>query len=122
MHARSAVVEVDVDKIDDAVKVWNEEHLPKYRDQSGYKGFTLLVNRENGKSSACHFGTARTPCAEVTSWHSALGLAWPRRGRVPSNPARIGKSRSTTRSELGVLAPPGRCLSGMVSGSPASGA
>lgn len=49
MHARSAVVAVDVDKIDDAVKFWNEEQLPKYRDQSGYKGFTLLVNRESGK-------------------------------------------------------------------------
>jgi hypothetical protein len=35
MNARSAVVDVDLDKIDDAVKFWNEEQLPKYRDQSG---------------------------------------------------------------------------------------
>jgi heme-degrading monooxygenase HmoA len=49
MHARSAVVEVDVDKIDDAVRFWNEEQLPNYRNQPGYKGFTLLVDRESGK-------------------------------------------------------------------------
>jgi hypothetical protein len=49
MHARSAVVDGDVDKIDDAVRFWNEQQLPKYRDQPGYKGFTLLVNRESGK-------------------------------------------------------------------------
>lgn len=55
MHARSAVVEADVEKIDDAVKFWNEEQLPKYREQSGYKGFTLLVNRETGKMLGVSF-------------------------------------------------------------------
>ncbi len=49
MHARSAVIEVSSDKIDDAVKFWKDEQLPKYRDQAGYKGFTLLVSRDSGR-------------------------------------------------------------------------
>lgn len=49
MHARSAVIEMSPAKIDDAVKFWNDEQIPKYRQQAGYKGFTLLVNRDSGK-------------------------------------------------------------------------
>jgi heme-degrading monooxygenase HmoA len=49
MHARSAVIDMPVEKIDEAVRFWEEEQLPKYREQAGYKGFTLLVNRDSGK-------------------------------------------------------------------------
>lgn len=55
MHARSAVIEMSPDKIDDAVKFWNDEQIPKYRRQDGYKGFTLLVNRESGKALGVSF-------------------------------------------------------------------
>ncbi len=49
MHARSAVIEMAPEKIDDAVEFWKDEQIPKYREQDGYKGFTLMVNRDSGK-------------------------------------------------------------------------
>jgi heme-degrading monooxygenase HmoA len=55
MHARSAVIEMSADKIDDAVRFWKDEQIPKYREQIGYKGFTLLVNRDSGKAFGVSF-------------------------------------------------------------------
>jgi heme-degrading monooxygenase HmoA len=49
MHARSGVIEVSADRIDDALEAFKSEQLPRYRDQSGYKGFTMLADRDNGK-------------------------------------------------------------------------
>jgi heme-degrading monooxygenase HmoA len=49
MHARSAVIEMSPDKVDDAIQFWKDEQLPKYREQAGYMGFKLLVNRGTGK-------------------------------------------------------------------------
>jgi hypothetical protein len=49
MCARSAVIEMSTDKLDDAVASWKDEQLPKDREQAGYKGFTLPVNRDSGK-------------------------------------------------------------------------
>jgi heme-degrading monooxygenase HmoA len=82
MHARSAVVDVDVDRIDDAVKFWNEEQLPKYRDQSGYKGFTLLVNRENGKMFGVSFWDSEDAVrgSDQMSQRARSGLAEAGRG------------------------------------------
>lgn len=55
MHARSAVIELTKDSIDDAVKTFEEEQIPKYREQDGYKGFTLLVDRNAGKAMGVSF-------------------------------------------------------------------
>ena len=49
MHARSGSFQLSPDKVDDAVGAFESEQLPKYKESSGYKGFTLLVNRQNGK-------------------------------------------------------------------------
>ncbi len=45
MHARSVVFEMSPDKIDDAVSQFEDGVIPRFREISGYKGFTLLVNR-----------------------------------------------------------------------------
>jgi len=47
MHARSAILQIPSDRIDEAVRAL-EALLPDYRTQSGYKGFTTLTNREDG--------------------------------------------------------------------------
>lgn len=49
MHARSVVFEMSPDKVNDAVSQFEEGVIPRFRAISGYKGFTLLVNRESGK-------------------------------------------------------------------------
>ncbi len=63
MHARSAVIEMSPDKLDDAIKQFEQDALPRYREVSGYKGFTMLVNRDSGKA----FG--------VSFWESEDGIA-----------------------------------------------
>lgn len=62
MHARSAVVEMSADKVDAAIRQFEDELLPRYREISGYKGFTLLVDREGGKALGVSF------------WESADGI------------------------------------------------
>jgi heme-degrading monooxygenase HmoA len=49
MHARTGVIEVSADRMDDALQAFQSEQLPRYREQSGYKGFTMLADRDNGK-------------------------------------------------------------------------
>jgi heme-degrading monooxygenase HmoA len=41
-------LEVSPDRVDDAVRSI-EEMLPRYREQNGYKGFTVLADRGSGK-------------------------------------------------------------------------
>jgi len=52
MHVRSVMFEMSPDKVNDAVSQFEEGVIPRFRAISGYKGykgFTLLVNRESGK-------------------------------------------------------------------------
>jgi hypothetical protein len=47
MHARSAILQIPSDRIDEAVREL-EALLPDYRARSGYKGFTTLTDRASG--------------------------------------------------------------------------
>ncbi|MEK6278130.1 MAG: hypothetical protein AABM29_08965 [Actinomycetota bacterium] len=55
MHARSGSFELSTDKLQEAVDAFKDNDLPKYKDQGGYKGFILLVNRQNGKMHGVSF-------------------------------------------------------------------
>ena len=55
MHARSGAFNLSPDKVEDAIQLFREEYLPRYREQSGYKGFTLLANRDTGKVMGISF-------------------------------------------------------------------
>jgi heme-degrading monooxygenase HmoA len=49
MHARSGRLQVSADLVDEVVGILTAEQLPRYRGQQGYKGFTVLANRESGE-------------------------------------------------------------------------
>ncbi len=49
MHARTGTFEISPERIDDVARQLETEQLPRYRDQQGYKGFTVLADRESGK-------------------------------------------------------------------------
>jgi heme-degrading monooxygenase HmoA len=49
MHARTTTVEGRPEAVDDAVRQVESEVLPLLREQAGFKGFTLHVNRSSGK-------------------------------------------------------------------------
>jgi heme-degrading monooxygenase HmoA len=48
MHARSGAFRLSSDKVDDAISAFENEQLQKYKEQDGYKGFTLLADRDSG--------------------------------------------------------------------------
>ena len=48
MHARTGRLQVSTDRLDDVVGQIQSEHIPNYKHQQGYKGFTVLVNRQTG--------------------------------------------------------------------------
>ena len=49
MHARHTTLQVSPERIDDMVRQLEVEQLPRFRDQDGYKGFTVLADRGSGK-------------------------------------------------------------------------
>jgi heme-degrading monooxygenase HmoA len=49
MHARVTTIQMDAGRIDDAVSQLESEELPRWKEMDGFKGFTLLVDRESGK-------------------------------------------------------------------------
>ena len=49
MHARTTTLQVSPDRIDDAIRELESEQLPRFREQDGYKGFTVLADRASGK-------------------------------------------------------------------------
>ena len=49
MHARTGTLQVSADRVDDVVRQLQEEQIPRYREQQGYKGFTVLADRGSGK-------------------------------------------------------------------------
>ena len=48
MHARSGQLQVSAERIDSAVSTLTDEQLPRFREQPGYKGFTVLADRGAG--------------------------------------------------------------------------
>ncbi len=49
MHARMTTIEGQADRIDEAVSEVESTVLPVLKEQDGFKGFTVHVNRSTGK-------------------------------------------------------------------------
>ena len=55
MHARVTTLQVDPSKIDDVVAGLRDNDVPRFEQMEGFKGFTLLVDRDSGKVSGTTF-------------------------------------------------------------------
>ena len=49
MHARVTTIQMDASRLDDAIRQLETEELPRWKEMDGFKGFTLLVDRQSGK-------------------------------------------------------------------------
>ena len=49
MHARVNTLQLDPSRIDDVVRRLEQEDVPTFQQIDGWKGFTLLVDRQSGK-------------------------------------------------------------------------
>ena len=49
MHARVTTMQMDPEKIDEAVAQLEERDIPTFKEIDGFSGFTLFVDRVGGK-------------------------------------------------------------------------
>lgn len=49
MFARLTIMHIDIEKIDDAIKVYKKSVVPAAREQKGFRGAYLLADRKTGK-------------------------------------------------------------------------
>lgn len=55
MHARVTTIPMDPSRIDDAVQGLRENDIPQFERIDGFKGFTLLVDRQGGTAVGISF-------------------------------------------------------------------
>ncbi len=55
MFARVNLNQVSVEKVDEAIKIWEESVIPAAKSQEGFCGAYLLTNRETGKGMSLTF-------------------------------------------------------------------
>lgn len=49
MHARLTTIQMDPDRVDQAISQLEEEDLPTFEKIDGYRGFTAFVDRPSGR-------------------------------------------------------------------------
>jgi heme-degrading monooxygenase HmoA len=52
MHVRVTTLQMQPDKIDDAVAGLEQNDIPMFKELDGFKGFTLIADRSSGKAIA----------------------------------------------------------------------
>lgn len=68
MFARVATVHVQLDKLDEAIRIYDERVVPALQGQPGFEGVELLVNRETGHGiSITRWATRADQLASETS-------------------------------------------------------
>jgi heme-degrading monooxygenase HmoA len=55
MHARMGRVSFSADRADEMISRVRDRTVPMYQDADGFKGFTLMVDRENGEAVGISF-------------------------------------------------------------------
>ena len=55
MHARVTTLELDPDRLDEAVAQIEEEHMPAFKSIDGFRGFTLMLDRKSGRVVATSY-------------------------------------------------------------------
>ena len=55
MHARVNTLQMDSQRIDDALRQLEEQDIPRFREIEGFRGFTVLADRSSGKVIATSY-------------------------------------------------------------------
>lgn len=50
MFARLTIMQVDRDRIDEGIELYRDSIVPAAKSQKGYRGISLLVDRQSGKA------------------------------------------------------------------------
>jgi heme-degrading monooxygenase HmoA len=49
MHARVTTIQMNPERVDEAISQVEEQDLPTWKSLDGFRGFTLVVNRSSGE-------------------------------------------------------------------------
>lgn len=55
MHARVNTLQMDSERIDQALRQLEEQDIPAFREMDGFRGFTVLADRSTGKVIATSY-------------------------------------------------------------------
>ena len=55
MHARITTLDLEPERLDEAVAQLEEEDLPTFRSIDGFRGFTLMLDRKRGRVVATSY-------------------------------------------------------------------
>ncbi len=53
MFARLTIVQVKIDKLDETIKIYEDNVVPAAKSQKGFQGAYLLTDRDTGKGISC---------------------------------------------------------------------
>ena len=82
MFARVTTVQVKIDKLDEAAKLYEDRAVPAAKSQKGYQGIYLLSDRKTGKSLSIsvwdgEVGNGQSSMMKCAGWRgSAVSKVW----------------------------------------------
>jgi hypothetical protein len=73
MHARVLTVRVQPERIDDALRLWEEQVLPQLRQTAGFRDVALYADRQDGFVLATiHYATEADALASYESFATRI--------------------------------------------------
>ena len=69
MYARLVTGSIPPDKLEDAIQLWRDSVLPSVRQQKGFKGVRLLVDRKNGKVASLGLWETEADFQATVEWN-----------------------------------------------------
>ena len=88
MVARTGLLQVDPDRIDDVVRELTEKRVPRFREQGGFRGLTILADRGSGELIGISYWETQADldATEELAAETRQGAA--ETGRAANEPAR----------------------------------
>jgi heme-degrading monooxygenase HmoA len=71
MYARVVRGQVSPDKVDEVIRLWQEFVLPSVKQQKGFKGVRLLVERNSGKIMSMGLWQTEADFQATVEWNQA---------------------------------------------------
>jgi len=71
MYARQVIASMVPDKLDEFLRFWLETVLPSVKQQKGFNGIRLLVDRKTGKIVTTGFWETETDLHDSIAWNQA---------------------------------------------------
>jgi heme-degrading monooxygenase HmoA len=69
MYARLVSGSIPSDKLEEAIQIWQENVLPSVRQQNGFRGVRLLVDRKNGRIASLGLWETEADFQATVSWN-----------------------------------------------------